>query len=385
MITEGFWPAVFIFIIIYVVIRHIETIKQGGEKMESYFIEMLTDQPRRMAVLRNTVKNRRTVATLFWAQAYNLFSWLGAAPKLEQNDFDHWFEQMRQAGMIQIADQMAWLTPAGLAEKEKFKKTRYQPHFGQWSWVTRVDQIAPRVLLASQAISEYAYQQKRYIPLNLSPGELYRVRRWFYHHTVKITDQWSREIQLIAATLAKTDQRLAQLLVFSLPGHLTPGWTLNQAAQALTVSVDETKVMERDVWLAVALMAQANPQSLMFELIGDRLHQSPISNSARQTLSLFQQGMSLAEISYRRHLKIGTIREHLLEAAIFVPSQIDVSRLISVQHMLKLKQIYHGQPISWEFQAPIEHPQSTTAKMTNEEAFFEFRLWQILSGGRQHG
>lgn len=38
---------------------------QGGEKLKSYFIEMLTDQPRRTAVLRNTVKNKRTVATCF--------------------------------------------------------------------------------------------------------------------------------------------------------------------------------------------------------------------------------------------------------------------------------------------------------------------------------
>ena len=121
--------------------------------MKSYFIEMLTDQPRRTAVLRNTDKNKRTVATLFWAREYGILKWLGAAPRLTVNDFEQWLAQMKQAGLDKVDDQRAWHTPNGIAEKENFLKTHYQPRLGDWFWLGRTDQLAPRVLLATQAKS----------------------------------------------------------------------------------------------------------------------------------------------------------------------------------------------------------------------------------------
>ena len=159
--------------------------------------------------MRNTVKNKRTVATLFWAREYGVLKWLGCNPRLTVNEFEQWLVQMRQAGLIKMNDQTAWLTPSGIAEKEKFLKTHYQPRFGNWSWLARPDQLAPRVLLATQAVSQYAHRQKHYVPLNLAPAELYFVRQWFYGNRNRIVDDWSAELQQAAAALAKMDQRLA--------------------------------------------------------------------------------------------------------------------------------------------------------------------------------
>ncbi|MFR0609569.1 helix-turn-helix domain-containing protein [Limosilactobacillus mucosae] len=353
--------------------------------MKSYFIEMLTDQPRRTAVLRNTVKNKRTVATLFWAREYGVLKWLGSNPRLTVNEFEQWLVQMRQAGLIKMNDQTAWLTPSGIAEKEKFIKTHYQPQFGKWSWLARPDQLAPRVLLATQAVSQYAHRQKHYVPLNLAPAELYFVHRWFYENRNQIVDDWASELQQAATDLARLDERLAKLLVFSLPGYQTTGWTIDQAAQALKVSVDEAMIMERDVWLGIAYLAARQSASLLRSLLSDHLHETPLSRSAAFTLRMFEQGFSLEQISQRRHLKLGTIREHILETAIFMPRSLMLDRLLTPTRIDQLAAQYHGKPATWEFRPPILEPQSPADKLQNEQSFFEYRLFQIIKGGERNG
>lgn len=348
--------------------------------MKSYFIEMLTDQPRRTAVLRNTVKNKRTVATLFWAREYGILKWLGAAPRLTVNDFEQWLAQMKQAGLVKVDDQLAWLTPNGIAEKEKFLKTHYQPRLGDWFWLGRTDQLAPRVLLATQAVSQFAYHQNHYVPLNLAPAELYFVRQWFYKNRVQIIDNWDQELQQAAFNLAKLDERLAKLLVFSLPGYQATGWTLDQAALALDASTDEIMVMERDIWLGIGYLALNQPGSLMNQLLADRLHETPLNHSAAVTLQMFEQGMSIDRISQKRRLKLGTIREHILEAAIFMPRLIDLKRLIDPKQVRQLTERYHGVPADWTFMPPVAEPLTAADKAQNEQAFFEYRLFQIIKG-----
>ncbi|MFR0582877.1 helix-turn-helix domain-containing protein [Limosilactobacillus mucosae] len=350
--------------------------------MKSYFIEMLTDQPRRTAVLRNTVKNKRTVATLFWAREYGILKWLGAAPRLTVNDFEQWLAQMTQAGLVKVDDQLAWLTPNGIAEKEKFLKTHYQPRLGDWFWLGRTDQLAPRVLLATQAVSQFAYHQNHYVPLNLAPVELYFVRQWFYKNRVQIIDNWDQELQQVAFNLAKLDERLAKLLVFSLPGYQATGWTLDQAALALDASTDEIMVMERDIWLGIGYLALNQPGSLMNQLLADRLHETPLNHSAAVTLQMFEQGMSIDRISKKRRLKLGTIREHILEAAIFMPRLIDLKRLIDPKQVRQLTERYHGVPADWTFMPPVAEPLTAADKAQNEQAFFEYRLFQIIKGGQ---
>ena len=335
--------------------------------------------------MRNTVKNKRTVATLFWAREYGVLKWLGCNPRLTVNEFEQWLVQMRQAGLIKMNDQTAWLTPSGIAEKEKFLKTHYQPRFGNWSWLARPDQLAPRVLLATQAVSQYAHRQKHYVPLNLAPAELYFVRQWFYGNRNRIVDDWSAELQQAAAALAKMDERLAKLLVFSLPGYQTTGWTIDQAAQALKISVDEVMIMERDVWLGIGYLAASQPAGLLRSLLYDHLHDTPLNHSATITLRMFEQGLSLKQISQRRRLKLGTIREHILEAAIFMPEALPLDRLLTPAQIDRLAAQYHGKPATWEFLPPIVEPQSPADKFQNEQSFFEYRLFQIIKGGEHNG
>ena len=90
-------------------------------------------------------------------------------------------------------------------------------------------------------------------------------------------------------------------------------------------------------------------------------------------------------ISQRRRLKLGTIREHILEAAIFMPEALPLDRLLTPAQIDRLTAQYHGKPATWEFLPPILEPQSPADKLQNEQNFFEYRLFQIIKGGEHNG
>ena len=51
-------------------------------------------QPRRIRVIENTLRSRRTVATLFWARQYGILEWLGADRTMNRQEYDQLINQL---------------------------------------------------------------------------------------------------------------------------------------------------------------------------------------------------------------------------------------------------------------------------------------------------
>ena len=58
-------------------------------------------QPRRIRVIENTLRNRRTVSTLFWAKQYGILKWTGATRSLERQQVENSIEELVKANLIQ--------------------------------------------------------------------------------------------------------------------------------------------------------------------------------------------------------------------------------------------------------------------------------------------
>ena len=69
-------------------------------------------QPRRIRVIENTLKNRRTVSTLFWAKQYGILKWTGAERSLERKQVENSIAELVKANLIQRnPDGQVLLTP----------------------------------------------------------------------------------------------------------------------------------------------------------------------------------------------------------------------------------------------------------------------------------
>lgn len=341
-------------------------IRKGGPRMDRYLLTMFDRHPRRFRVIENTVRNKSTQATLFWGLNYGILNWQGSAPELTRQQFDQWLRLQQRQGFLQVNAKEAQLTSQGMAVKQEVLNNYYHPQFDQWAWLISPRHYAERFLLAIQAVSELSYHNRHYVPLNIAVTEMTVVRNWL--DRPQVIEHVHQELQQLGEMLSQVDERLAVLFANQLIGHEMNGWTFDQAQDHFQVHFEEVQVMNRDVWLGVASYLARHPHNALAILMADLLAPSPVSRSAYRTLMEFQRGAAPEQIARSRHLKVSTIREHLLEVAIIIPQALDWQRLISQHEEEQIRRQYTGPVQQWQFKKPVNN---------SEKAFFKFRLCQI--------
>lgn len=335
--------------------------------LDQYLLLLFSRHPRRMKVVANTVANRKTQATLFWANSYGILNWLGADRSLTNQEFEQWITQQVEAGLMVVDDQTARLTSLGAARQEALRLHAYQPQFDQWTWLVNPQIYAERFLLAVQAVSHALHHDRHYVPLSLNSNEMQSVHHWLMEPN--ILGPAGQQVYQLTSQLDQVNTRLASLFANQLFGFQLTGWSSHQAAAYFGVADETIFLMDRDIWLAIAHWLQATP-GVWGKLMNPLLASWPISNSAARTLQDFNRGLSSTQIAHQRNLKLSTIREHLLEAAIIIPDYVDWQRLLPEDLRSQLALQYQGQPSQWQFKATGERNQA--------QEFFAFRLYQIF-------
>lgn len=346
--------------------------------MNSYILRFFSyHQPRRIRVIENLLTSRRTVANLFWGQQYGLLPWLGADRQLQRAEYDAIISDLVAQHLLTVDDhQQARLTTAGVQRQEEERDRQYRPHFLDWYWLANTNQLAQRLFLGMQVVSEFAYHNAQYAPVTVGYGHLLAVKQWFRRADRRqLVTATYRDLDQLTRGLANADQRLAAVLVDGLVGHGLPAWTNAQLARRLDLSTADMLTLNHDLLLGVAAYCQHVPGPL-HDLLVPLLNPGPLSQSAARTLDLYRQGRTLDQIAANRQLKLSTVREHLLEVAIICPDQLDWARLLPAARRAALAKQYPGPDVTnWHFQ-PTEPDDGA--------AFFDYRLFQIQQGREHH-
>lgn len=338
--------------------------------MKKYLLTLLSDQqPRRIRVVENVLKNKKTVANLFWAKTYNILPWLGAAPHLERRKYELTLQEFRKNQWLQSDQKMLQLTEKGRVIRDQYRATHYWPHFFDYYWVTNPKQIERRTLFAIQALSELAAGNKNYAPLAVTYDDAQAVKYWLLNHNLNLIKEVEQECLNFGHDLAKVDVKLAELFSSEMVGHHESGMPAVREANILGVEQEELAVMRRDLWLALGKWCLTHSGELT-KLLRPLLSTSPLPHSAQLTFNAYQNGYPITKIAASRHLKISTIREHLLAAAILTPDKVDWDQLLPSKARKKLSDIYTGPVSNWQY---------ANAGKNDPATFFYFRLFQIWS------
>lgn len=338
---------------------------------EEQLMEWLSaTSPRRIRVIENVLVGKRSVSTLYWGMRYQRLDWLGYDRQVTRQEMDRAVASLVDQQFVTVADNQATLTAAGQAAKAKLLTTRYQPRAFATRLTVDVATFWQRLLLAVQVVSEASYHERHYYPLQMPWAIKQFIKRWYQRFR---TSDLSTTFQTtLEQFLAEQDDQLAVIFSQSLSGHQQPGTTLAQltrltgrtTAELMRIRVDLTCLLVQ--WLQQSTSERLPAINAL--LVG--LEQSPVSQSAQETLSAFNQGRSLTAISEARRLKPSTVREHLLEAAIFLPiTAVDYQRALPGKLMATLTTRFEGQALDdWQYD------QISDLKLE----FWQFRLFEIL-------
>ncbi|GAX05888.1 hypothetical protein IWT25_01213 [Secundilactobacillus pentosiphilus] len=323
--------------------------------------------PRRLRVIENILVGKRTVSTLYWGMRYQQLSWLGYEKKLTREVMDQAVTELTAKGWVNLVQTNAQLTDQGGAARQKLMQNRYQPRCLNLRLVVDIETFWQRFLLATQVVSEQSYQNYHYYPLQVSWQVKQSVKRWFSRfHEADLSSQFYSFWQHFFRQLPDSQAAfMSRLLV----GHQRPGETRLQVARDFGLSEAEAGVMATDLVCQLArAVSQTQLASVNSLLTG--LKRSLISTSAQQTLTSFMAGDSLTVISRKRALKLSTVREHLLEAAIMLPKeQFDFQRVLPLKLVTEVQRRFVDTPLDeWQFKQ--------VGDLSIE--FWQFRLIEIL-------
>lgn len=332
----------------------------------TYLLCLLAPEKRRYQAIYYTLIGKRTTSNLYAALAYGLLKWLQIYPNLEQAQFQAELKRLQTNGWITMDERYVWLTVAGQQKQAQWQTALVWPVHYEGPQMGHLPQFTARLMLAVQIVSEYHHQNSQYYPLATSMKDRVLVVSWFKRH--KGTPNFSTQFQAeLTQLFEQLDLQQADLVANQLLGHQVLGKSQQQLAQALGSQSLTVRVRTIDAYAQILgiLLASQTTYPLLSELVNQA--ETQLSQSTLQTWQLIQQGASIEQISQQRRVKVGTIKEHLLEAAMLLP-QFPFERFLAPTIIQKLGMLMTEQP-TLSFNA-------AQAALPGLD-FFEYRLYQI--------
>ncbi|MEJ6400666.1 helix-turn-helix domain-containing protein [Nicoliella lavandulae] len=328
-------------------------------------------QPRRIRVIENTLLQRRTVSTLFWGMRYGITDFWGMLPRLNLKAFDQTLNQLLATGLVKRVDKSHYLlSAAGLAQVHKKQRDLVGPFKLPTNRYFDLIQFRQRFLLAVQVVSEFSYHNHRYYPMLIDHNDERFIKNWFHHFKQPtLVTQMTTALQ---SFLDSIDNQSAWQFTSMLNGHSITGMTIFQQAEQL--NIDSSLLMINEWLMFNQLIIFLRHHYDQFESIAQLLNgtrRSLISRSAWQTYQLYKQRPKMDMIANYRRIKLSTVKEHLLEAAILLPvDQLNLTQFFSKTTLHQLDQLYQGNVDEWQFER--------IKTVQPDFDFFYFRMYQIL-------
>ena len=335
-----------------------------------YILLLFGQTPRRAKGIFNVLRGRRTVSTLFAGLTYGCLDQLDSWHGVPLETFLITTRELIEAGLLTSPTPgYVQLTTSGIARQTQLRKTLYQPTDLREFQLTDVRRFTTLNQLALQVTSYAVHQANRYYPVTTDPGLQAVVKAWFRRY--RGPDLGATVRQALSDFLRTLPTPHAQVFVLGLTGYQFPGETAQQLAQAFGYQPVEIRVLRQDLACQWVTWVKANQVPPFWELLAPLVKTSPVSTSAQRTYADFLRVGDLTAIAQQRHLKLSTVREHLLEVAILSPD-FPFEQLLAPAIQQRLRNIFATTPdlTNWQFS------QVQAAGMALD--FFEFRLYQIM-------
>lgn len=327
-------------------------------------------QWRRPMAIYYILQGKRTVSNLYAGLAYRLLSLYQFLPQLQLADYQKQLEYLIQKGWLIVQAKQIKKTVQGQQHEQEWRENHTVPVGIDSLHFPKAAHYTARLFLATQVISELAYDNRQYYPLMIAERDRLAVKKWLFQQdkTTLITafaQDWHR-------FLAKIAPQDATFMSLFLSGHNVDRFTIEQIA--VRQQTTAFAVFLRQQALIYRLLKAAAQLPTFASLWQPLAPTSLLSRSAEQTYQAVLQGASIQTLEQRRHLKVSTLTEHLLEAAILIPD-FPFERFLSPAQQQSLTAQLQQIPMEqWQFQ-----------QLAQPLPFFQFRLYQIQQRRRQDG
>lgn len=318
---------------------------------------------------------KRTPSVLYNVEKNNLYVLFALFPDISLKEWQHVIQYLISDGLLELHDDYVKITPEGSIQKDKFlKKHTFINNLDQLHYSATKKLYWRRFIFITQILSEFSYQNKRYIPYLTSVDDQMSTKKWLSTLNEPLSElalSWMREL---TALLQLFTIEHANFIAGHFIGHGLSGKTSRQLQSVYDLSSEHYVVLIDQLSYQ---MAQLDKDIFpLMTSLWDHTHSDcdeGLSRSAWLSKMLLEKGYSLEEVARRRKLKSNTIKEHILEC-VLITDWSYYKRYISSKHYKSLHSLFTSKP-STDF--------SEAKERISDLDFFTFRLVEI-ERVRQH-
>ncbi|RRG17726.1 hypothetical protein D3P96_06100 [Weissella viridescens] len=337
-------------------------------------------QPRRSHVIFALLKQQTTGSAEYWGLRYQLLDWFGLLPQLRKNEYEHALQQLQQnKDLEQTEPGLYLLTDKGAKAQAQYANEHYLPQQNASRIQYQTGIFMPLFLQANQVVSEWSYHNRQYYPMQASLKQRQSIKQWFKKQDkTQLVGNWFETLQAFLATLP---EKTANTLAASWVGHETAGLNYDQMHLPEAWTDFDFYLWQLDQYTALLAYLEKhvtieNPLVQLYAVVGKR---TQFPASMQTSFDAAKAGQALTDIAQTRQLKLGTVQEHLLTAAIWLPiDQFPYEQYLTDDLKATFAQKLTDPDIdAWRFK--------TVRESADIQEFFNFRLYAIWQTKREQG
>jgi len=289
----------------------------------TYLILILIEQfngQRTLYAILHLLNGKRSSQTIQDGFLFNMHCFFGMLKSLSREQIDVIYHTLAQNGWVILnSKSRIEVTEEGRKALKSYQNQFWlSPHLNGWYADKGAQLFWKRLSLLVQSVSHLVTRDNRFIPIVSDPA----VHSWLkvfiqFYEREPLANDLFRELQALCQGL---DEREAILLVHKLSGKGWSGLTFKQLAY--TLKYDEAEVQMNFQATLHHVTEELREKAQHFPLLRQLViaeDKQPLTVSTHKTFLLLKQGKSIDDIVKKRHLKLSTIQDHIVEIAFFDP------------------------------------------------------------------
>lgn len=297
---------------------------------------------RSLAAIDHLLNGKKTAQTLQDSKWYNVSRLFGTVP-IDRSRLLHMARKLEANGWIHKVDEHIYrITSSG---KEELCYFAFPPYVDGWKYMNESSLFWKRLSLLIQTVTNITHRTP-FEPIHRDERIQSFVKQWLFQH---------KHMQTIARSLyeemyellSRVEEKDANIFVWRLTSHARIGWTNEQIAYAIKEEDVAVSLSFQNVLHFILETTEKEKENfpLLFSLREQMRTQ--LTSSAQKTWEMLKEGYSLEQIAELRRLKKGTIEDHVVEIATYVPSFVTMpfldedkrKRIIQQARQLKTKKL----------------------------------------------
>ncbi|HSU79097.1 MAG TPA: helix-turn-helix domain-containing protein [Candidatus Angelobacter sp.] len=243
---------------------------------------------------------------------------------MTREEANHVVDSLKSSGLIVEEQTKCWLSEKGKAELKKLEERYTIPEGLNGFEVGSVSEVFwQRLTLVIHTLSHLVHEVKHYMTLSTDRLLLDWGKQFFLTSPYNRTELSEKLYQELFRLIGSRPPLQRTLLVHRLSGFKKEGVSLDQFAYLL-----EKEKVELIFILKAALQGSVTAlleDSSSYPLLSQLLENTDVgrmTKSAEETYYWFNKGFNLEQLAAKRHLKLSTIQDHIVEIARVCPKEV---------------------------------------------------------------